>query len=251
MIKKCKHGNRVNCVFRACECIKRSSGACARMWCHGRLLLHAGVILSSCLAASRYLENDPDAGTRDGRECSKRFVSVFGICVSNDVFVSPSHLLDPFAIAMGAVLLMDAPSIVLAHTRTVEAVKAASAAALALAGGMATVWCVSTYVSGVLAYVLGLHWACMLLHLHMDAEQRVTLSSEGECLYALFNHAGILCIMGYAAYAGPPVVVVPGHPRGISELCGLTCHLCGVMCTEPVLQVLLYTVRNVVGLHLA
>ena len=129
----------MNCVFRVWECIKRSSGVRARMWCHGRLLLHAGVILSSCLAASRYLENDPDAGTRDGRECSKRFVSVFGICASNDVFVSPSHLLDPFAIAMGAVLLMDAPSIVLAHTRTVEAVKAASTAALALAGGMATV----------------------------------------------------------------------------------------------------------------
>ena len=91
----------------------------------------------------------------------------------------------------------------------------------------------------------------MLLHLHMDAEQRVTFSSEGECLYALFNRAGILYIMGYAAYGGPPVVVVPGHPRGILELCGLTCHLCGVICTEPVLQVLLYTVRNVVGLRLS
>ena len=48
----------MNCVFRVWECIKRSSGVRARMWCHGRLLLHAGVILSSCLAASRYLEND-------------------------------------------------------------------------------------------------------------------------------------------------------------------------------------------------
>ena len=70
---------------------------------------------------------------------------------SNDAFVTPAHLLDPFSITVGAVLFMDAPSIVLARP-------ACSLTCLGDTGRS----------------------CCSICTMHMDVEQRVTLSSEEE-----------------------------------------------------------------------
>ena len=215
---------------------------------HGHLLIRVGVVASTCMAASRHLHSTATpTEPACGRERNNPRNNPLGACLAGDAFVTEAHLVDPFAIAFATMLVMNAPTILLTHTRKLEGVKFLCATGLVLLGGLGIAQYTSTHVSKVAAFVWSIHCTTTWLHAQRTPDRHVYLSCAGECVHALFRWGGVLTLLAYAACYGPPVVVTPGHPGGISEACGLTAHLLGVLCTDSVLLCMGHVARGVLS----
>ena len=215
--------------------------------CYSRFVVHSCVILASCMAASRYLDREGKKTVAE--ECGKPSAAVWDICSSSDKTVTPAHLVDPFLIAFCALTLMNLPSICLTHTHRLETIKTVSAMALVLLGGAGIAQYTAEHVSKLTAYVGVIHGTTLWLYMQQSTDRQACLSSAGECLYGFFNSLGIVCLLVYAVYIGPPVVVTPNHPGGLSETCGTMSHLLGVICTEPMVRCMNHVAKGVLGVH--
>ena len=100
---------------------------------HGHLLIRVGVLASTCMAASRHLHSwTPPTEPACGRERD----NPLSTCLAGDAWVTEAHLVDPFVIAFAAMLVMNAPTLLLTHTRKLEGVKFLCATGLVLLGGL-------------------------------------------------------------------------------------------------------------------
>lgn len=191
----------------------------------------AALVVCTTIAAANTQPGSPE------QSCQHHFQQdgVREMCVRQDHYVYPKHVLGPLAIPCVVQAFASMPTLLLSSTRRARRLCAAAASMAAL--WAAVVACAAAYawLSPSVAYAMSLHASALFL-LKMDSEFNLLGSTSLDAA----RLSGLALLPWGAVYLGPPMPVL-GAP-GLSGCCGAVAHLVGWTVAETAGALLLAAV---------